>query len=41
MGVRRIDLLCSMSNEKYEAITGAGIQVMKRVDLPDDFIKAF
>lgn len=26
---------------KYEAITGAGIQVMKRVDLPDDFIKAF
>lgn len=39
MGVRRIDLLCSMSNEKYEAITGAGIKVMKRVDLPDDFIK--
>ena len=25
---------------KYEAITGAGITVMKRVDLPDDFIKA-
>ena len=25
---------------KYEAITGAGIKVMKRVDLPDDFIKA-
>ncbi len=24
---------------KYEAITGAGIKVMKRVDLPDDFIK--
>eukprot|EP00913_Durusdinium_trenchii_P011125 g10447.t1 len=39
MGIRRIDLLCSMSNEKYEAITGAGIKVMKRVDLPDDFIK--
>ena len=24
---------------KYEAITGAGIKVVKRVDLPDDFIK--
>jgi len=40
MGIRRIDWLCSMSNEKYEAITGAGIQVMQRVDLPEDFIKA-
>jgi len=39
MGIRRIDRLCSMSNEKYEAITGAGIKVMQRVDLPDDFIK--
>jgi len=39
MGIRRIDLLCSMSNEKYEAITGAGIQVMKRVDLPANYIK--
>mmetsp|Transcript_33336 Transcript_33336/g.65702 ORF Transcript_33336/g.65702 Transcript_33336/m.65702 type:complete len:811 (+) Transcript_33336:94-2526(+) len=40
MGIRRIDWLCSMSNEKYEAITGAGIQVMQRVDLPEDYIKA-
>jgi GTP cyclohydrolase II len=39
MGLRRIDWLCSMSNEKYEAITGAGIQVMRRVDLPEDYIK--
>lgn len=39
MGIRRIDWLCSMSNEKYEAITGAGIQVMQRVDLPEDYIK--
>merc|ERR1712048_650185 len=39
MGLRRIDWLCSMSNEKYEAITGAGIQVMQRVDLPEDYIK--
>merc|ERR1719443_2287060 len=39
MGLKRIDWLCSMSNEKYEAITGAGIQVMQRVDLPEDYIK--
>eukprot|EP00933_Yihiella_yeosuensis_P029031 TRINITY_DN22766_c0_g1_i1.p1 TRINITY_DN22766_c0_g1~~TRINITY_DN22766_c0_g1_i1.p1 ORF type:complete len:839 (+),score=195.71 TRINITY_DN22766_c0_g1_i1:49-2517(+) len=40
MGIRRIDLLCSMSNEKYEAIVGAGIKVMQRVDLPEDYVKA-
>merc|ERR1712176_360983 len=39
MGLRRIDWLCSMSNEKYDAITGAGIRVMQRVDLPEDYIK--
>lgn len=40
MGLRRIDWLCSMSQEKYEAIVGAGIKVMQRVDLPDDYVKA-
>lgn len=39
LGLRRIDWLCSMSNEKYEAITGAGIRVMQRVDLPEDYVK--
>lgn len=39
MGIRRIDYLCSMSNEKYEAIVGAGIRVMQRVTLPEDYIK--
>merc|ERR1711871_945104 len=39
LGLRRIDWLCSMSNEKYEAITGAGITVMQRVTLPEDYIK--
>jgi len=28
-----------MSNEKYEAIVGAGITVMERVSLPEDYIK--
>merc|ERR1719174_3292643 len=39
LGLNRIDWLLSMSNEKYEAITGAGIQVLQRVDLPDDYVK--
>merc|ERR1712147_320956 len=39
LGLRRIDWLCSMSNEKYEAIVGAGIQVMQRVTLPEDYVK--
>lgn len=39
LGIRRIDWLCSMSNEKYEAITSAGIRVMQRVDLPEDYVK--
>jgi len=39
LGLKRIDWLCSMSNEKYEAIVGAGIQVVNRVDLPPDYIK--
>jgi hypothetical protein len=39
LGLRRIDYLCSMSNEKYDAIVGAGIKVMQRVTLPEDYIK--
>lgn len=39
LGIKRIDWLCSMSNEKYEAIVGAGITVMERVSLPEDYIK--
>jgi len=39
MGIRRVDWLCSMSNEKYDAIVGAGIRVMQRVSLPEDYIK--
>jgi len=39
LGIKRIDYLHSMSNEKYEAIVGAGIQVMQRVTLPDEYVK--
>ena len=38
MGISRIDWLLSMSAEKYDAIVEAGIQVMQRVSLPDDFV---
>jgi len=39
LGIKRIDWLCSMSNEKYEAIVGAGIKVMQRVTLPEEYVK--
>ncbi len=34
LGITRIDWLVSMSNEKYEAITNTGIEVMQRIALP-------
>ena len=40
LGVRRIHRLVSMSNMKYDAITGAGIEVGERVQIPDDLIPA-
>jgi len=38
LGLNRIDWLLSMSNEKYQAIVNAGIQVMQRVALPEMFV---
>jgi len=38
LGLKRIDWLLSMSKEKYEAIIGAGIEVMQRVALPEMFV---
>ena len=40
LGVRRIHRLVSMSNMKYDAIVGAGIDVGERVQIPDDLIPA-
>ena len=39
-GVRRIHRLVSMSNLKYDAIVGAGIEVGERVQIPDTLIPA-
>ena len=38
LGVRRIHRLVSMSNLKYDAITGSGIEVGERVQIPEGLI---
>ncbi|MFT4041724.1 MAG: GTP cyclohydrolase II [Gordonia sp. (in: high G+C Gram-positive bacteria)] len=38
LGITRIDRLVSMSNMKYDAITGSGIDVGERVDIPAELI---
>ncbi|HSV80746.1 MAG TPA: GTP cyclohydrolase II [Ramlibacter sp.] len=40
LGIRKIHRLVSMSNMKYDAITGSGIEVGERVDIPEDLIPA-
>lgn len=39
-GIRRIHRLVSMSNMKFDAIVGGGIEVGERVPIPDDLIPA-
>ena len=40
LGIRRIHRLVSMSNDKYDAITGAGIAVDERIGIPDALVPA-
>ncbi len=40
LGVQKIHRLVSMSNDKFDAITGSGIAVGERVPIPDDLIPA-
>jgi GTP cyclohydrolase II len=40
LGITRIHRLVSMSNMKYDAITGSGIEVDERVNIPDELIPA-
>ena len=40
LGIRTIHRLVSMSNDKYDAITGSGIAVGERVKIPDDLVPA-
>jgi GTP cyclohydrolase II len=39
-GVRKIHRLVSMSNMKFDAITGSGIEIGERINIPDDLIPA-
>ncbi|WP_179470189.1 GTP cyclohydrolase II [Mycolicibacterium vinylchloridicum] len=38
LGIQKIHRLVSMSNMKYDAIVGSGIEVGERVNIPDDLI---
>ena len=40
LGIRKIHRLVSMSNDKFDAITGSGIDVGERVAIPDALIPA-
>ena len=38
LGVTKIDRFISMSDMKYDAVTGSGIEIIERVDIPDELI---
>jgi GTP cyclohydrolase II len=38
LGITRIDRFVSMSNMKYDAIVGSGIDIGERVPIPDDLV---
>jgi len=38
LGLRRIDRLISMSDMKYDALVGQGIEIVERVSLPDHLV---
>ncbi len=40
LGITKIHRLVSMSNDKFDAITGSGIEVGERVKIPDELVPA-
>jgi GTP cyclohydrolase II len=38
LGITRIDRFVSMSNMKYDAIVGSGIDIGERVPIPDELV---
>jgi GTP cyclohydrolase II len=40
LGLRRIDRFVSMSDMKYDALVGQGVEIVERVPLPDELIPA-
>jgi GTP cyclohydrolase II len=40
LGIRRIDRFVSMSDMKYDALTGQGVEIVERVPIPDELVPA-
>jgi GTP cyclohydrolase II len=40
LGLKRIDRFVSMSDMKYDALTGQGIEIVERVPIPDELVPA-
>jgi GTP cyclohydrolase II len=40
LGIARIDRFVSMSDMKYDALTGQGIEIVERVPIPDELVPA-
>jgi GTP cyclohydrolase II len=40
LGLQRIDRFVSMSDMKYDALTGQGVEIVERVPLPDELVPA-
>jgi GTP cyclohydrolase II len=40
LGITKIDRFVSMSNMKHDAVVRSGIQIVKRVAIPDELIPA-
>jgi len=40
LGVKKIDRFISMSDMKYNAVVGSGIEIVTRVDIPEELIPA-
>jgi len=38
LGVRRIDRFVSMSNMKHDALTGSGIEIGERIEIPEELV---
>ena len=40
LGVKKIDRFISMSDMKYDALANVGIEVVTRVDIPEELVPA-
>ena len=40
LGVRKVDNMVSMSDMKYDAIVGSGVRILRRYDIPGEFVNS-